>query len=534
MSGVSSHGPFGVATTVPVMSDREREQVRAAEVIASLCLATDLAMWFPFEHGLRATLTTMRLCDALGVDGDTASQTYYAALLLYVGCTTDADVQARIAHGSATLSGAHAKLFGSVLEGASTAFSVIPDPEAAWPTQVRQVAVGIPKGLRFRVTHFTGYCEVAQMIAKGVGLPPAISTLFFLVTERWDGRSHLRRAKGDEIPLPMRIAHVGADACYQRLMGDDGYVVETIGSRGGHAFDPAVTKAFVNNAPYVLREDDPETVWEEVLAAEPKPWRVLEAEEIDRALVTMGAFADLASPYLSGHARGVGDLAAAAAELMGMSETKVRKIRRAGYIHDVGRAAVPARVWDNAGPLSGDEWEKVRLHPYHTERVLARSSFLVPLGEIASAHHERLDGSGYHRAANAAALPPSARLLAAADAFHSKTEPRAYRPALSPVEAAANLASKAGRGLFDSEMVAAVVEAAGQTPPAIERPAGLTEREVEVIGLLARGGQAKQIARELKISPRTAERHIQNAYRKIGVSTRAAATLFAMEKGLVR
>lgn len=306
---------MGVAT-VRGVTDPEPERVRAAEVIASLCLATDLGMWFPFEHGLRATLMTMRLCDALGVDDETASQTYYAALLLYVGCTTDADLQARIAHGSATLSGAHGKLFGSVLEGVSSAFTVIPDPEAAWPTKVRQLAVGIPTGLRNRVMHFTGYCEVAQMVADGVGLPPAISTLFYLVTERWDGRSHLRRARGDEIPLPLRIAYVAADACYQKLMGDDAHVVETIGRRGGHAFDPAVTKAFVDNASHVLRADDPEAVWEDVLAAEPKPWRALEGYEIDRALVTLGAFADLSSPYLSGHGRGVGDLAAAAAGLL--------------------------------------------------------------------------------------------------------------------------------------------------------------------------------------------------------------------------
>lgn len=515
------------------MTDPDSEQVRAAELIASLCLATDLGMWFPFEHGLRSALMTMRLCEALGVDDETASQTYYTALLLYAGCTTDADLQARIAHGSATLSGAHAKLFGSVLEGASTAFTVIPDPDAPFPTRVRQIAVGIPKGLRFRVEHFTGYCEVAQMIADGLGLPPDISTLFFLVTERWDGWSHLRRAKGDEIPLPLRIAYVGADACYQKLMGDDVYVVETIESRGGHAFDPAVTKALVDNAPYVLQDDDPETAWEDVLAAEPKPWRALETEQIDRALVTMGAFADLATPYLSGHGRGVGDLAAAAAELMGKSETEVTEIRRAGYIHDVGRAGVPARIWDNPGRLSRDEWEKVRLHPYHTERVLARSPFFAPLAKIASAHHERLDGSGYHRGAKAAALPLDTRLLAAADAFQSKTEPRAYRPALSPRDVVTSLAEKAGSGLLDSEAVAAVVEAAGQEPPAIARPAGLTQRELQVIGLLARGAQAKQIARHLEISTRTAERHIQNAYRKIGVSTRAAATLFAMQKGLV-
>lgn len=192
------------------------------------------------------------------------------------------------------------------------------------------------------------------------------------------------------------------------------------------------------------------------------------------------------------------------------------------------------RVWGKPGPLNADEREQVRLHPYHTERVLARSPFLAELAPIACAHHERLDGSGYHRGINAAGLPPAAKLLAVADAFHSKTEPRPYRDRLSAEEATTLLAAKARQGKFDSDMVKAVAEAAGQPSPVIERPAGLTDREVEVIGLLARGMKTKQIARALDISTKTADRHIQNTYRKIGVSSRAAAALFAAEHGLVR
>jgi len=159
--------------------------------------------------------------------------------------------------------------------------------------------------------------------------------------------------------------------------------------------------------------------------------------------------------------------------------------------------------------------------------------FLASLAEPACAHHERLDGDGYHRRMSASALPPAARLLAAADAFHAMRERRPYRPGLSPEEAAKLLSEEAHAGRHDSKMVAAVIEAAGQPAPPIERPAGLTEREAEIIGLLARSLQTKQVARRLNISVKTADRHIQNAYRKVGVSTRAAATLFAMEHGLV-
>ena len=192
------------------------------------------------------------------------------------------------------------------------------------------------------------------------------------------------------------------------------------------------------------------------------------------------------------------------------------------------------RVWAKAGPISADEWEQVRLHPYHTERVLVRSQFLAPYASIACAHHERLDASGYHRGVNGAALSRTARLLAAADAFQSKTEPRAYREALSPREATQALVGMAEAGGLDPEMVAAVAEAADQKTPQIRRAARLTDREVEVISLLARGNATKQIGARLGITAKTADRHIQNIYGKIGVSSRAAATLYAVEHGFVQ
>ena len=175
----------------------------------------------------------------------------------------------------------------------------------------------------------------------------------------------------------------------------------------------------------------------------------------------------------------------------------------------------------------------MRLHPYHTERVLSRSPFLAALAPVAAAHHERLDGSGYHRGSPGAELTLPARLLAAADAFHAMTEPRPHREPLAPERAAEELGREASAGRLDPDAVTAVIEAAGQRAPRLERPAGLTEREAEVVAMLARGLQTKQVARALGISVKTADRHVQNAYRKIGVSTRAAATLFAMEHGLV-
>jgi len=175
----------------------------------------------------------------------------------------------------------------------------------------------------------------------------------------------------------------------------------------------------------------------------------------------------------------------------------------------------------------------VRLHPYHTERVLSRALWFAPLAPIAAAHHEHMDRSGYHRGSNAAELTMPAKLLAAADTFHAMCEPRPHRDPLIPERAADALAAEANAGRLDPQAVTAVVEAAGSEAPRLERPAGLTARESQVVTLLARGLMTKQVAKQLGISTKTADRHVQNAYAKIGVSSRAAATLFAMEHGLV-
>jgi HD-GYP domain-containing protein (c-di-GMP phosphodiesterase class II) len=247
----------------------------------------------------------------------------------------------------------------------------------------------------------------------------------------------------------------------------------------------------------------------------------------------MGNFADLVSPSLAGHSASVGEVAGAAAARCGVDSAGCATVRRAGFLHDLGRVAIHPRVWQKPGPLTADEWEQVRLHPYHTERILSRSPFLAALASIAGAHHERLDGSGYHRGAAAPELGVPARLLAAADVYCAMIEPRPYRASLPTEQAARELADDVRGGRLDPEAVGAVLEAAGQPAPRLERPAGLTEREAEVVAMLARGLQTKQVAQALGISVKTADRHVQNAYRKIGVSSRAAATLFAMEHGLV-
>jgi HD-GYP domain-containing protein (c-di-GMP phosphodiesterase class II) len=405
-------------------------------------------------------------------------------LLFYVGCTANADIAAEIFgdHSALTTYGAPVR-FGSRPEMVAGLMRAVAPPGNAPLVRARQLSYGLPRLARVLKGQRAAVCEVAQMLTDRLGLPTAIGALFTHVDDRWDGKGELGRAKREAIPLPVRIVQVARDAALQRMLGGSEYAASAIRERVGKAFDPVIARRLADEAAEILALDEQTSAWDETLACEPTPRLTLVGEANDRALAAMGDFADLASPYLVGHSRGVAELATQAARRCGFEPTDLAKIRRGALVHDLGRVAVPVRIWQKAAPLTPDEWEQVRLHAYQSERVPTRSPFLAALASVATFHHERLDGSGYHRGAAAAAITRSARLLAAADVYHAMTEPRPHRHALSPERVTKALIQEVRAGRLGADAVTAVLEAAGQRVPPIERPAGLTERESEVVAV---------------------------------------------------
>jgi HD-GYP domain-containing protein (c-di-GMP phosphodiesterase class II) len=271
-----------------------------------------------------------------------------------------------------------------------------------------------------------------------------------------------------------------------------------------------------------------------VIAAEPALAVELSEVQLDDALAAIANFVDLKSPFTLGHSVAVAELAEQAGRRLGLPAEQVRLLRRAGLVHGYGRLGVSNSIWDRPGPLSAGQWERVRMHPYLTERMLRQSPALAPLGEIAVQHRERLDGSGYPRGLSGAAISQPARVLAAADAYTSMREPRPHRPAKPAAQAAASLQAEVQAGRLDGAAVDAVLEAAGHhLPHRRQAIAGLTAREVEVLILLARGLSNKQIAERLVITPKTAGNHVEHIYAKIDASNRAAAAMFAVQHGLL-
>ena len=326
----------------------------------------------------------------------------------------------------------------------------------------------------------------------------------------------------------------GVVALFDRL-GGPGAAARAVDQRAGRLLDPAVAETFRATSAHLLDELAGVDASDLLLDVEPNPVRMTADEDLDEILRTFGEAVDLKAPFLHGHSTGVARLTYAGATALRLAAGEVRDAVRAAYVHDLGRAAVPNGIWEHAGSLGRNAWFQVRLHAYHSEEILLRSAPLASLGKLAGMHHERMDGSGYHRAAPAAQIPMSARVLAAADVFQALTSERPHRHAYSPSHAVDELRAMAKARRLDPDAVEAVTSASGgRVNPAGRRSrAGLTERQLEVLQLVSAGLSNRAIADRLTISPRTVEHHVQDVYSRIGVSSRAAAAMYAMENGLL-
>jgi response regulator RpfG family c-di-GMP phosphodiesterase/DNA-binding CsgD family transcriptional regulator len=511
--------------------------LRLAELIAALSLASDLGVGQPMEFSLGSCVLAVRLGEALGFSESELRAAYYQALLRFTGCSADAYIVASVvgdelpfrAEATPRYNGHMSEMFGLMVRHIRQA------NEGASPLHLaHQVAQGFLAWPRM-TEGFVGSCQVASRLAARLGFEEAIQYALLQSFERWDGRGIPGVSKGEQIAPAVRAVALALDIINFHRLGGVEAAVAMARERKGAAYDPRMVEGFCPKAAHLLAGLEEEPSWEVVLALEPGTHITLSETQFDAACLAIADFADLKSPYTLGHSRGVAELAASAARRCGLPEADVVAIRRAGLLHDVGRVGVSAAIWVKPGPLSEREWERVRMHPYYTERVLARPPALARLGTLASLHHERLDGSGYHRALPANMLSPAARILAAADVYHAMIEPRPYRSARTPEAAAEELRGEVRAGRLDSEAASGVLAAAGHRVRSTRRElvAGLSEREVEVLRLLALGHTKKQIGALLTISQKTVDHHTQHIYNKIAVSTRAAATLFAIEHDLI-
>jgi HD-GYP domain-containing protein (c-di-GMP phosphodiesterase class II) len=512
-----------------------KSPIRAAEVVGALSLATDLGTGQPLEHALRTAVLAVRLGELAGASAKELADTYYVALLHASGCTSNGH-EATLLYGDDIAHRAAFYLIDATNPPEVLAFYRA-HVGAGRPPEIRATLIEdaiANAGPRARDA-FATMCEIAQRFAGWLELGASIEAALEYVFARWDGRG-FPDARGDEIPLSMRLVHVARDiSLFLSAAGPDD-ARDVVERRAGAAYEPRLAELALRHFDELLSELDDAQMWEQMLEIEPFPQVWMDDERVDAGFIAIAALTGLKSPWLREHSTRVADLAEAAAWRLGLAADSVTLLRRAALAHDLGRVGVSNAIWEKPGLLGFGEWERVRLHPHYTERAFAQSRDLAPIGVLAGSHHERLDGSGYHRGTRAPGLEQAARILAAADCYAAMREARPHRPALDAETAETELLREVDEGRLDRAAVDAVLAAAGhhvsQRPR--ELPAGLTQRELEILLVLVRGKSNQEIADDLRISVKTVGNHVQHVYEKAGVRSRAAATLWAFEHDLVR
>jgi HD-GYP domain-containing protein (c-di-GMP phosphodiesterase class II)/DNA-binding CsgD family transcriptional regulator len=503
-------------------------RIRVAEVFAALSLTTDLASGVPVEKGLRTCVVATAFGTALGLDDGARLALFHTSLLRSIGCTAYAPENAALFVDDIAFQAALKRLD----PGDPAVFGAQLATFGDWaPARQRELSGRFAEiaGTEGPRAASTG-CEVSRALGGRLALPPAAVDALDDVYERWDGLGIPDGRRGEQLSLIGRIVHVAEQAVFAHADGGRAAAVAEVARRAGGHLDPDLAAAFLRDADALLAGLDAPDLLAAVVAAEPGPGATVGSGMLDDLCAALAIVVDLKGTHLVGHSGHVAAVVDAAGRLAGVTDRAA--LRAAAHVHDLGRAAVSSAVWDRPGPLGAADWERVRLHAYWTDRILRRCPALVHLADLAAAHHERCDGSGYHRGVRASDLPLAARLLAAADVFAAATEPRPHRPAHSTGAARDLLLAEAAAGRLDADACAAVIEGAGLPRPRRAWPCDLTDREVEVLRLAARGLSNRAIAAELAVSERTVGHHLAHVYDKTGRRTRAGAAVFAMEHGL--
>ncbi|MGH3026124.1 MAG: HD domain-containing phosphohydrolase, partial [Gaiellaceae bacterium] len=422
---------------------------------------------------------------------------YWVSLLGMVGCTADSYELRQIFGDDLALRAGMFRAGPSELSVAGYFLSRA-GSDGGPARRARERARLLTTGMRAVAESLTTHCMVtgrlAEQLSFGAGVRDPLQHTF----ARWDGNGVPRGLSGDAIELAARVFVV---ANYVEVAHRSHGVEAAVALAcrfSGSLLDPQVVDALTGGAEKIL-EDLDEHSWDAVIAAEPGDRPRLLGLQLDAALAALGDFADLKSPWFSGHSRRVAQLAASAATELGLPQVEIMRLQRAALVHALGRAGVPNTIWDKPRALTPSERERMQLYAYYTDRILRRGN-LAGLAELASSTHERLDGSGYPRGLTGTAIPQPARLLAAADVYDALTNARPHREALPIEQAAKELGEQARAGRLDGEAVDAVLAIAGHArtkrPTA---PADLTPREVEVLKLIAIGHTTARVANQLGI-----------------------------------
>lgn len=488
--------------------DDAPDRVPVLDAVRALAFVGDLSMGQPVDHSARTAWLAARLaeasCAARGEPpGDAPAHAICVALLRWSGCTANATEAAEV--------------MGDDVLGRDAMLSIASATEAA------AFASGLGELARI-------HCEVSGEISHMLGLPAEVTRALRHVFEAWDGSGRPAGLRGEAVPAAVLEAALAGDLeIFSRVHGLPA-ALRHIGERADGKYPRALVDIAIRQAPGWLAALD-DGAHERDDAAVSHALAALHAP-----LTLVADVIDLKLPWMTGLSRRVAATARDAGHGLGLPDDLCGQLHRAGLLHGIGRASVPNGLWDAARRLGEADRERLRLMSYWTGRAGRRLPALTMEAELASWVDERLDGSGAFRGATGAGTPMLARVLAAAAQWETLRTARPDRAALTLEETRAAMRDAAATGRFDAAVVDALCGAGVRTSASASTSTShvtLSTRETEVLARIALGESNKEAARELGISPSTVRTHLESAFRKLGCTTRAAATLKAMTMGLL-
>ena len=432
--------------------------LRLSEILSALSFALDLTEGQPEGHAVRTCLIGMRIGQGAAIPLGDRGPLFYALLLKDLGCSSNAARLCQVFSADDRQLKRDHRLTDWREPLPSLAFALRHAAMGASPIgRVWQtVRIGARERGSARAMTQTR-CDRGAEIASLLGFTSATQEAIRSLDEHWDGRGMPHGLRGADIPLLGRIVGLAQTVeVFARSYGVDAAMAVAL-ERRGTWFDPLLVDVLRS-----FRRD--RRFWAEVLGPDPASrLAAVEPEDqvgvadearLDRIAEAFARVIDAKSPYTARHSHGVAELADGIGRVRGFSLDQRRDLRRAALLHDIGKLGVSNRVLDKPGPLTAEERGQVQAHAGLTQRILERVAAFAPIVEIASAHHERLDGSGYHRGVDGARLDPLSRALAVADVCEALMADRPYRPGLPWDRVAAILRQEAGRGLCPESVAA--------------------------------------------------------------------------------
>jgi HD-GYP domain-containing protein (c-di-GMP phosphodiesterase class II)/DNA-binding CsgD family transcriptional regulator len=484
--------------------------VPVLDAIWAIAFVGDLAMGQPTDHSLRTAWIARQLAGATDHSDEQCTETFIVALLRWSGCTANAHE--------------FAQTFGDDV-AQRKALLAMQSSESGF-----QHAGGGNVAAFFSLTQI--HCEIAGDIAEMLGLSDGVQFALRHLFESYDGSGAPDGLAQEAVPASVYLASIASDVeVFSRLYGVE-RACELLRQRGDRLYPARMVEQATAHARAWLAQLDGMKMTECVDSVSRAGFEQTAPLEILADVI------DLKLPWMTGHSRLAATYARNAAQQLGLDLSTQERLYRAALIHGIGRAAVPNMIWDTPAALTESAWERVRLVPYWTSRAGRLLRSLEREVALASLAYERCNGSGYYRGLTADETPLEARVLAAAVAKAALARPRPWRDALHDEHARDFLFGEAQDGRLDPVAVRALFpldarRPAPPTPPMSSYANLLTEREIEVLRCISLGASNKAVALKLSISTSTVRTHVESVFRKLGCTTRAAATLKAVQLGLL-